>query len=352
MSYALVMEIRIVMCLFATGFPTIKMFINNKFEVIPREAREFELGETNGIAVRYCHDWPRSVKLRLLSAVIGVSPLHTVIFHDNGFGYRRDRSIMTATPLFVCYLKPCYVVVVMSAIIWQCFYLGVIGIIFCSSSLVSGNVIAVLFPVTEILAVIFYKESFQGDKGVALALSLWGFLSYFYDEIKQSKKAHLLQSEMPSLPNPSQDDYLKQALWKRWRDHKSSLKKKYFKNDLSLEEKLQNVSLGMLKYQWKDTVRFWSSQKGQATTKFTCTAGSKSFACIANNKDKLREKRAEYEATASSHGLVNVDDIENQAINDVLGPERYGRVRCQGSFVTPTKYFGSSTCHHSFSLPN
>ncbi|KAL4272088.1 hypothetical protein GQ457_13G009630 [Hibiscus cannabinus] len=142
MSYALVMEIQMVMCLFATGFSTVGMVVNNDFKAIPREAREFELGET-----KY------------------------------------------------------YVVVVMSAIIWQCFYLGVIGIIFCSSSLVSGIVIAVLLPVTEILAVIFYKESFHAEKGVALALSLWGFLSYFYGEIKQSKKGNLLQSEMTSVPN-------------------------------------------------------------------------------------------------------------------------------------------------------
>ncbi|GMI64885.1 purine permease 3 [Hibiscus trionum] len=149
MRYAVVMEIQMVMCLFATGFSTIGMVVNNDFEAIPREAREFGLGET-----KY------------------------------------------------------YVVVVMSALIWQCFYLGVIGIIFCSSSLVSGIVIALLLPVTEILAVIFYKESFHAEKGVALALSLWGFLSYFYGEIKQSKKGnpplHLLQSEeMPSFPNPN-----------------------------------------------------------------------------------------------------------------------------------------------------
>ncbi|KAE8691952.1 hypothetical protein F3Y22_tig00110864pilonHSYRG00202 [Hibiscus syriacus] len=98
--------------------------------------------------------------------------------------------------------------------------------------------------------------------------------------------------------------------------------------------------------------------------KFKHTAGSKSFDCIANDEEntsgskvsriklfdmthtkkdgtpmiaevaaimqKLREKRAEYEATASSHGLVNVDDIENQAINGVLSLERYGWVHCQG----------------------
>ena len=113
------------------------------FQVISREAREFELGETNY-----------------------------------------------------------YVVAIASAIIWQCFFLGVIGVIFCSSSLLSGIVIAVLLPVTEILAVIFYKENFQAEKGVALALSLWGFVSYFYGEIKQTKKKKRVpETEMPSVPN-------------------------------------------------------------------------------------------------------------------------------------------------------
>ncbi|PPS05660.1 hypothetical protein GOBAR_AA14982 [Gossypium barbadense] len=57
------------------------------------------------------------------------------------------------------------------------------------------------------------------------------------------------------------DDYIKKALGKKWRDHKSTLKKLYFKKDISLEEKLRNVSLGMLKYQWEDAVRFWNSKK-------------------------------------------------------------------------------------------
>lgn len=81
-----------------------------------------------------------------------------------------------------------YVVVVMSALIWQCFFLGAIGVIFCGSSLLSAIIIAVLLPVTELLAVIFYKEKFQAEKGVSLALSLWGFASYFYGELKNEKK--------------------------------------------------------------------------------------------------------------------------------------------------------------------
>ncbi|KAK9930349.1 hypothetical protein M0R45_027388 [Rubus argutus] len=128
-TYALVLEIQLVMCLFATIFCTVGMLVNNDFKIIPREAKKSELGETTY-----------------------------------------------------------YVVLVASAIIWQGFYLGVIGIIFCASSLLSGIVIAVLLPITEILAVIFYHEKFHAEKGVSLVLSLWGFVSYFYGEIKHSKE--------------------------------------------------------------------------------------------------------------------------------------------------------------------
>ncbi|MFQ6631252.1 hypothetical protein Gotur_008820, partial [Gossypium turneri] len=143
----------------------------------------------------------------------------------------------------------------------------------------------------------------------------------------------------------------------------------------------------MLRYQWEDAVRFWNSKKGEdcarvgtssrAKQKFTYTAGSKSFACVAKTEElsfgqkvgrlqlfdithrkkdgspmtsqaieimeKLKDKKVEYEAVASSDSSVNVDDIDNQIITEVLGPERYGQVRFQGSFVNPTQYFGSNS---------
>lgn len=98
-----------------------------------------------------------------------------------------------------------YVIVVVSAFVWQCFFLGAIGVIFCASSLLSAIIIAVLLPVTEILAVIFFKEKFQAEKGVSLALSLWGFVSYVYGELKQQNKKKKKQSqetEMLQIPNP------------------------------------------------------------------------------------------------------------------------------------------------------
>ncbi|KHG26152.1 hypothetical protein F383_01312 [Gossypium arboreum] len=159
------------------------------------------------------------------------------------------------------------------------------------------------------------------------------------------------------------DNYVKKALGKKWRGHKSTLKKEYFKKNIS-QEKLRNFPPGMLRYQWEDAVRFWNSKKGEdrervGTTsrkkqKFTHTAGSKSFACVAEDEEqssgqkvrrlqlfdiihrkkdgssmtteaaeimKLKDKKAEYEAIASRGSSVNLDDIHNRIITKVLGPK-------------------------------
>ncbi|MFQ6641642.1 hypothetical protein Gotur_015870, partial [Gossypium turneri] len=42
--------------------------------------------------------------------------------------------------------------------------------------------------------------------------------------------------------------------------------------------------------------------------------------------EKLKDKKAEYEVIASSDSSVHIDDIDNQNIIEVLGPERYGRM--------------------------
>ncbi|MFQ6637555.1 hypothetical protein Gotur_013637 [Gossypium turneri] len=169
------------------------------------------------------------------------------------------------------------------------------------------------------------------------------------------------------------DNYVKKAMGKRWRDHKSTLKKEYFKTKTTLEEKLRNVPPGMLRYQWEDVVRFWNSKKGKdrervgtssrQKQKFTHTTGSKSFACVAEAEElssgqkvgrlqlfdithrkkdgspmtseaaeimeKLKDKKAEYEAIASSDSSVNIDDIDNRIITEFLGPGRYGQAQVE-----------------------
>jgi drug/metabolite transporter (DMT)-like permease len=65
-----------------------------------------------------------------------------------------------------------YLVLVWDAVSWQLLNLGIMGLITCASSLLAGIMIAVLLPLSEILAVMFLHEKFDGPKGIALVLSL------------------------------------------------------------------------------------------------------------------------------------------------------------------------------------
>ncbi|KAG2643938.1 purine permease 3-like isoform X2 [Panicum virgatum] len=127
-TYALVIEMQLVMGFFATAFCTVGMIVNKDFQAIPREAKHFELGEA-----RY------------------------------------------------------YTVLAWSAVLWQFFFLGAVGVIFCVHTLLAGILIAVFIPVTEVAAVIFLHEKFSSEKGVALVLSLWGLASYSYGEWSEAR---------------------------------------------------------------------------------------------------------------------------------------------------------------------
>ncbi|KAL3631882.1 hypothetical protein CASFOL_024866 [Castilleja foliolosa] len=147
LTYTMVLEMELMVSFVATAFCTVGMVINNDFQAIAGEAKAYALGET--------------------------------IY---------------------------YVVIVWSAIFFEGFFLGSAGVIFYSSSLLTGVIFTSLLPVTELLAVIFYHERFHAEKGISLFLSLWGFISYFYGEIKH-KQNHSLDEEnnMDQLALPNTD---------------------------------------------------------------------------------------------------------------------------------------------------
>ncbi|KAL5982610.1 hypothetical protein ACLOJK_016684 [Asimina triloba] len=128
-TYAVLLQFQLGTLLFATLFCTIGMIINKDFEAIAKEAREYGLGEATY-----------------------------------------------------------YLVLIGCAIVFEMVFVGALGIIFCGSSLFVGVFSSALLPLTEIAAVIAFKEKFNGEKGLALALSLWGFTSYFYGSYKTQKK--------------------------------------------------------------------------------------------------------------------------------------------------------------------
>ncbi|PPS08879.1 hypothetical protein GOBAR_AA11760 [Gossypium barbadense] len=158
------------------------------------------------------------------------------------------------------------------------------------------------------------------------------------------------------------DAYIKKALGKKWRDHKSILKKEYFKKPISLEEKLQNVPPGMLRTvseleQAAGKNKNLRTRQGREEASSGQKVGRLQLFDITHRKkdgtpmtseaaeimEKLKDKKTEYKATASTDSSVNFEDIYNKIINEVLGLERYGRVRFQGSGVNPTQYFGSTS---------
>ncbi|RLN39836.1 hypothetical protein C2845_PM01G05640 [Panicum miliaceum] len=127
--YVTVMQMQVVMGAAGTVVCLLGMAIKGDFQAMPREAAEFGLGKT-----KYC----------------------LVLFFE--------------------------------AVSWQLFNLGIMGLIVCVSSLLAGVMIAVLLPLSEVLAVILLHEKFDGTKGIALVLSLWGFVSYLHGENAQRQR--------------------------------------------------------------------------------------------------------------------------------------------------------------------
>ncbi|KAJ7968876.1 Purine permease [Quillaja saponaria] len=67
-----------------------------------------------------------------------------------------------------------------TAITWQLFSIGCIGLIFEVSSLFSNAISVLGLPIVPVLAVIFFQDKMHGIKVISLVLAIWGFVSYVY----------------------------------------------------------------------------------------------------------------------------------------------------------------------------
>ncbi|XP_048141488.1 purine permease 21-like [Rhodamnia argentea] len=67
-----------------------------------------------------------------------------------------------------------------TAIAWQVFSIGTIGLIIDMSSLFSNSISVVGLPIVPIFAVVFFGEKMDGVKVMAMVLAIWGFVSYAY----------------------------------------------------------------------------------------------------------------------------------------------------------------------------
>ncbi|KAI3840928.1 hypothetical protein MKW92_031331 [Papaver armeniacum] len=147
-TYSTLLQFQVILCLFGTCLNVIGMLINKDFQAIPREADMFELGKG-----KY------------------------------------------------------YMIICLTALTWQLSGIGLVGLILYTNALFNGIYVSVLVPFTEVAAVIFFHERFTGLKGMALALCLWGFSSYFYGEYKMMNKVgdNETQEEVESEPKRLED---------------------------------------------------------------------------------------------------------------------------------------------------
>ncbi|KAH7655516.1 Purine permease plant protein [Dioscorea alata] len=144
MSFALLLEVSLVTDFFGAAVCLVGMLINNDFQAILKEAREFGLGET-----KY------------------------------------------------------YMLIVCDAILWQVYNVGIHGLILYASSVLGGIGEALLVPLVQALAVILLDEKFNELKCLALALTIWGFASYLYGEHRQTMKIKKMKESVSlELPVP------------------------------------------------------------------------------------------------------------------------------------------------------
>ncbi|KAF7138741.1 hypothetical protein RHSIM_Rhsim07G0208700 [Rhododendron simsii] len=126
--------------------------------------------------------------------------------------YRKARQAITYTLVLEIQLVMCFFATLVCTIgmvinkDFKCFFLGAIGVVVSASSLFSAIITTVLLPVIEILASCYFlQRKVPGRQRVSLVLSLWGFASYFYGEIKPSeeKSTETQILEMYTPPNDS-----------------------------------------------------------------------------------------------------------------------------------------------------
>ncbi|CAK7326605.1 unnamed protein product [Dovyalis caffra] len=77
--------------------------------------------------------------------------------------------------------KVSYVMILVgTAISWQVFSIGSVGLIFDVSSLFSNAISVLGLPIVPVLAVFVFKDKLGGVKAISLLLAIWGFISYAY----------------------------------------------------------------------------------------------------------------------------------------------------------------------------
>ncbi|CAN6439047.1 unnamed protein product [Victoria cruziana] len=82
------------------------------------------------------------------------------------------------------------------AVSWMMAFVGIAGLTFLSTSLMSGICLTALIPVGVLAPLVFFHESLTSAKVFAAVMSMWGFSSYLFGEYKQKQKESHRKTEL------------------------------------------------------------------------------------------------------------------------------------------------------------
>ncbi|GKV50823.1 hypothetical protein SLEP1_g57511 [Rubroshorea leprosula] len=157
------------------------------------------------------------------------------------------------------------------------------------------------------------------------------------------------------------NSWVNKAVGKKWKDHKSWLKGRFYYPEKSEEENARNVPCNALPNDWQYLVHYWKSadgkkkeekcKKSRAMQKITHATVSKSFAIL---RDEMEEKNGgelvgEIDFDMATHLNKDGKYVDEEAestvavMSEVRGKEANGCVRGLGLGPTPTKVFGAHT---------
>ncbi|KAH7514992.1 hypothetical protein FEM48_Zijuj11G0149100 [Ziziphus jujuba var. spinosa] len=78
---------------------------------------------------------------------------------------------------------------VWTALSWQLFSIGAVGLIFEVSSLFCNVISCLGLPIVQVLAVVIFHDKMDGLKVISMILAIWGFLSYIYQHYVDDQKS-------------------------------------------------------------------------------------------------------------------------------------------------------------------
>ncbi|OAY82439.1 hypothetical protein ACMD2_24067 [Ananas comosus] len=160
-------------------------------------------------------------------------------------------------------------------------------------------------------------------------------------QVQESAETEYIDASKFLLPsNGNIEKWVLKSLSRKWKDFKCELKGKYMIDNYTEQEVASNVPSGFTSQQWIDLVRYWFSEKSKEKENGREPGRVEFFALTHKRKDGTYDGSSQEVLDNITKLIEKEAKTENEAFTEVIGKDRYGRVKGYGIGVTPTQLFG------------